>query len=328
VFNELLNEAKKKAKKVDEYILQNLEGDIKELYEACKHLVKAGGKRLRPFLVLTSYELFRNDVERVLPIAAAIEIFHTFTLIHDDIMDQDELRRGVPTVHKVWGVPMAILAGDLLHAKSYELVAKSELDTSIIKQLLAEFTEAAVIICEGQALDMAFEERMDVTLDEYLDMIKRKTAWLFKLSCRFGALSAEAEASYVDALTKYGENIGIAFQMVDDWLGLFGSEEKTGKPVGSDVRESKKTYPILYAIQHANESDKARLLEILAKRDKKEEEVQEAIEIIKRTGADRATKDMAQKYADAAIKALDAIPDSKAKEYLVSLARFTIERSF
>ncbi|MHA1590103.1 MAG: polyprenyl synthetase family protein [Candidatus Njordarchaeales archaeon] len=328
MFENLLKEIKDKAKRVDEFILKNLEGEIKDLYEASKHLVKAGGKRLRPFLVLTSYELFRSDSEKVIPVAAAVEIFHTFTLIHDDIMDQDEFRRGVPTVHTVWGVPMAILAGDLLHAKAYELIAKSELSAPIIKQLLAEFTETAVVLCEGQALDMSFETRVDVSIEEYFDMIRRKTAWLFRLSCRFGAISAGAGEEYVKALTKYGEKIGIAFQMVDDWLGLFGSEEKTGKPVGSDVRESKKTYPILYALEHASEEDKKRLLEILSKKEKTEEDVKEALDIIKRTGADKATKEMAKKYIEEALRAIEILPESTAKKNLISLAKFTLERGF
>jgi len=327
-FENLLKKIKGKAKLVDEYMLTNLAGDIKELYDACKHLIKAGGKRLRPFLVLTTYNLFRDDIEKVLPIAAAVELFHTFTLIHDDIMDQDEFRRGVPTVHTVWGVPMAILAGDLLHAKAYKLVTKSNLPSGIIKRIIEEFTETAVIICEGQALDMAFEKRKDVSIEEYFEMIKKKTAWLFRACCRFGAMSAGAEEKYINILGEYGEKMGIAFQMVDDWLGLFGSEEKTGKPVGSDVREGKKTYPILYALEKANEEDRKKLLDILMKEQKTEREIQEAIEIIKKTGADIATKELAMKYAEEAISVIRELPDSEAKADLITLAKFVIERSF
>ncbi len=327
-FEELLKHVKELAKMVDDYMLSNLRGDAKELYEASQHLIKAGGKRLRPFLILNSYNIFRDDIERVLPIAAAVEIFHTFTLIHDDIMDQDETRRGRPTVHVLWGVPFAILAGDLLHAKVYEFMAKSDIKAENKIRIIKEMAEAAAIICEGQAMDMEFEKRMDVSVEEYMDMIRRKTAYLFRCSSRFGAIAADAGESLIDALTTYGEKIGIAFQMIDDILGLFGEEKETGKPVGSDVRESKKTYPILYAIQNASKEKKDKLLEILAKQNKTEEEIREAIEIIKENGGGEATRELARKYANEAIKSIEILPDGTAKNYLIRLAEFVIERSY
>lgn len=327
-FEKLLARAKELAKLVDEYILKNLEGEIKNLYDACKHLIKAGGKRLRPFLVLTSYNVFSDDIQKALPIAAAIEVFHTFTLIHDDIMDQDELRRGVPTVHKIWGVPFAILAGDLLHAKTFELMSKAKIDPDKITQIIREMAESAIIICEGQAMDMAFEERMNVTVDEYIEMIKRKTAYLFRSSVRFGAIAANASNEMLQALTEYGEKLGIAFQMIDDILGLFGKEEETGKPVGSDVRESKKTYPILYALEHASEKDRETLINILSKKEKTEEEIDKALEIIKRSGGEKATRELAREYAKGAIDAISNLPDNAAKDYLIQLAEFVIKRSY
>ena len=327
-FEDLLREIKKKAKIVDEYILNNLKIKIKDLHEASQHLIKAGGKRLRPFLVITTYNIFRDDLERVIPIAAAVEIFHTFTLIHDDIMDQDELRRGVPTVHKIWGVPFAILTGDLLHAKTFELLSKTDLSPEQTVKIIKEMAESAVIICEGQAMDMAFEKRMDVSIDEYMEMIRKKTAFLFRSSVRFGAIAAGVSSDELNSLTKYGDNLGIAFQMVDDILGLFGEEKETGKPVGSDVRESKKTYPILYALQHASEDEKNRLQEILLKETKSEEEILEAIQIIRKSGGEKATRELARKYAQNAIDAIQKLPDNVAKKYLIQLAEFAIERSY
>jgi len=327
-FENLLKRVKELAKMVDDYMLSNLRGDTKELYEASQHLIKAGGKRLRPFLILNSYNIFRNDIERALPIAAAVEIFHTFTLIHDDIMDQDETRRGRPTVHVLWGVPFAILAGDLLHAKTYEFISKSDISPENKVQIIKEMAEAAVIICEGQAMDMEFEKRVNVSVEEYMEMIKRKTAYLFRCSSRFGAIAADVEKPLINALTTYGEKIGIAFQMIDDILGLFGEEKETGKPVGSDVRESKKTYPILYALQKAPREKKDRLLEILAKQSKTEEEIREAIEIIKKVGGGEATRELARKYANDAIKSIEILPDGEAKNYLIQLAEFVIERSY
>lgn len=327
-FEELLARIKELAKMVDDFMLSNLEGDTKELYDASQHLIKAGGKRLRPFLILNSYNVFRDDLDRALPLAAAVEIFHTFTLIHDDIMDQDEKRRGKPTVHVIWGVPFAILAGDLLHAKTYEFIAKSEIIPENRVRILGEMAEAAVVICEGQAMDMEFEKRTDVSIEEYFEMIRRKTAYLFRCSSRFGAIAADADEAMINALTTYGENIGIAFQMIDDILGLFGEEKETGKPVGSDVRESKKTYPILYAIEHAPVDKRDRLLEILSKGRKSEEEVWEVINIIKESGGEKATRELARRYANEAIKAIENLPNNPAKKYLIQLAEFVIERSY
>ncbi len=327
-FEELLKRIKELARMVDEYMLSNLKGDTEDLYEASQHLIKAGGKRLRPFLILNSYNVFSDGIEKALPIAAAVEIFHTFTLIHDDIMDQDETRRGKPTVHVLWGVPFAILAGDLLHAKAYEFLANSDIRVENRIRIIKEMAEAAVIICEGQAMDMDFEKRMDVSVEEYMEMIKRKTAYLFRCSSRFGAIAADADESLISALTIYGEKIGIAFQMIDDILGLFGEEKETGKPVGSDVRESKKTYPILYALQKLMGSKKDRLIEILSKQNKTEDEIREAIELIREAGGEEATRELARKYANDAIRSIDALPDNEAKKYLVQLAEFVIERSY
>lgn len=327
-FNKLLVKIKETAKLVDEYMLNNLKGRVKKLYEASRHLIKGGGKRLRPFLVLTSYNVFRDDIERALPIAAAIEIFHTFTLIHDDIMDQDETRRGLPTVHVIWGVPFAILTGDLLHAKTYELLTKANIKTEIALQIVREMAESAVRICEGQAMDMDFETRTDVTVEEYIEMIQGKTAFLFRSSARFGALAAEAQEDMIEALTNYGDYLGIAFQMVDDIIGLFGEEKETGKPVGSDIRESKKTYPILYALNNAPEEGRRRLLEILTLKTKTENDIREAIDIIRKSGGEEATRNLARTYAQKAIDVIKNLPENAPKQYLIQLAQFAIERSY
>ena len=327
-FNDLLSRIKELAKLVDDYMIQNLSGRIKTLYEASQHLIKAGGKRLRPFLVLTAYNVFHDDLNKAIPIAAAVEIFHTFTLIHDDIMDQDETRRGVPTVHVIWGVPFAILTGDLLHAKTFELLSKAKIDAEKKVQIIREMAESAAIICEGQAMDMLFEERIDVSIDEYLEMITKKTAYLFRSSARFGAIAADASEEMINSLTNYGENMGIAFQMVDDILGLFGEEKETGKPVGSDVRESKKTYPILYALANAPPEKRERLKEILLKKEKTEDEISEAISIIRDSGGEKVTRELAREYAKKAIDAISILPESDAKRYLIQLAEFTIQRSY
>lgn len=327
-FERLLSKIKRYARLVDQYMLGQINGCTYGLSEASSHLIRAGGKRLRPFLVLTSYRIFRKDVERVLPLAAAVEIFHTFTLIHDDIMDQDTFRRGVPTVHVLFGVPMAILAGDFLHAKAYELVAKADVPSDVKSRLLAELAETAAVICEGQAMDMAFEQRDYVSVLEYLEMIRKKTAWLFRLSCRMGALAAGAPEHHVRALTEYGEKLGLAFQLVDDWLGIFGDEKKTGKPVGSDVREGKKTYPIIYALESASDYERDFILDVLMDRPRSERVIRDAIEVIRRTGADEATKELARRFAHEAIEALSPIPDCEEKRDLIDLARFVVERSF
>ncbi|MCC6448607.1 MAG: polyprenyl synthetase family protein, partial [Chitinophagaceae bacterium] len=215
----------------------------KNLYEPCSYLLNIGGKRIRPVLCLMSHELYNPLSESVWNAAVAIELFHNFTLMHDDIMDKAPLRRGVQTVHEKYDLSTAILSGDVMNIFTY--VHLSKIDISYLKQSLELFNKTAIQICEGQQFDMDFEKRNEISVEEYLNMIQLKTSVLLGMSLKLGALLGGATDSSSDILFDFGKEMGIAFQMKDDYLDAFGDSQKTGKQIGGDILCNKKTY--LYA---------------------------------------------------------------------------------
>lgn len=236
----------------------------KELYEPISYLMALGGKRMRPLLVLMGYQLFKDDVKKALPAALAVETFHNFTLMHDDIMDNAPLRRGKATVHEKWNSNIAILSGDVMLVEAYKLLCT--LDKEIIPDILNVFNKTAVEVCEGQQWDMNFESRSDVSIAEYLKMIEQKTAILLGASLKMGALLAGGSQQAADALYAFGVHIGIAFQLQDDWLDVFGDPEHFGKQVGGDILANKKTY-LLLKTQEVIQGEDAALLQDWLKRD-------------------------------------------------------------
>jgi len=245
----------------EDYLIANrFEQRPAGLYEPVNYIMELGGKRLRPVLTLMSYELFRPDVERALPAAHAVELFHNFSLVHDDIMDQAPLRRGHPTVHEHFNVSSAILSGDVMLIYVYEFLLRMS-DMGCLPQLLEVFNRVAVEVCEGQQYDMDFEVRQDVKIPEYMEMIARKTAALISGSLELGALAAEAPEADVQHLAAFGRHIGLAFQLQDDILDTFGDPEKFGKKIGGDIIQNKKTYLILKALEIADPHTRAELLE-------------------------------------------------------------------
>ena len=214
------------------------------LQEASIYLTKAGGKMLRPSLSLITAEAVGGQKESALKAGSAIELIHTFSLIHDDIMDQDDMRRGMPSVHKVWGDDVAILAGDTLFSKAFETIINSNQELASPAQInhaLSTVADACVKICEGQALDMGFEDRFDVTEDEYMEMIFKKTGALIAAATKVGAIMGGASDEVIDAMYEYGRLIGLAFQIQDDYLDIASDEETLGKPIGSDIGKGKMT---------------------------------------------------------------------------------------
>ena len=226
-----------------------------ELYEPISYLMELGGKRMRPVLVLVSTELFGGDVYKALDAAIGIELFHNFTLMHDDIMDKAPLRRGKPTVHVKWSENVAILSGDVMFVEAYKMMIKVE--DQILREVLDIFSATASGVCQGQQADMNFELREEVSIEEYLHMIKQKTAVLLAGSMQIGALIGGAEQSQSRLIYEFGENLGLAFQLQDDILDVYGDPEKFGKQVGGDILANKKTFLLIKAKELAIQNKSA-----------------------------------------------------------------------
>lgn len=317
-------------REIDRWVSRGLEPEI--LARATRHLLEAGGKRLRPCLALTACEAVGGKAEDALEAAAAIELLHNFTLIHDDIMDQDEFRRNVKTVHVLLGVPVAVIAGDALFAKVFEALAANAkrlgLEGARVVELFDAVSKASFEICQGQVLDMLFEGRADVSEAEYMRMVSGKTGALLEASMKVGALLGKGEPEQVRALAEYGRLIGLAFQMRDDVLGVAGEQEKFGKPIGSDVREGKQTLIVVRALATVPQEDKSTLLRALGKQDASEAELKTAIDVLKRAGAIDYVTERARELIAQAKSKLKALPESRAREILSELADFTIKRDF
>lgn len=228
-----------------------------ELYDPIRYIMDLGGKRLRPLMTLLGTYLFTDDWQKAIKPALAVEVFHNFTLMHDDIMDQAPLRRGQPTVHEKWNHNIAILSGDVMLVNAYELLL--DVETPIIKQVLARFNRTAAEVCEGQQLDMNFETRTDVSEAEYIEMIKLKTSVLLGFALELGGLIARADEASVAHLREGGINIGIGFQLKDDLLDVYGDPVKFGKQVGGDIIANKKTFMLIEALEKARGSLKTEL---------------------------------------------------------------------
>jgi len=329
VMKYLEGQVKRIEAEMDKFVPEGIEPEV--LAKATRHLLEAGGKRLRPCLTLMACEAVGGKAEDAMETAAALELLHTFTLIHDDIMDKDEFRRNVKTVHTIWGEPVAIIAGDALFAKVFEAVAANakrlKLPADRVVELFDTVSKASFEICQGQALDMLFEERNDIGEKEYLKMVSGKTGALIEASTKVGALLGRGKPEQVRALAEYGRLIGVAFQIHDDALGLIGEEKKFGKPIGSDIREGKRTLVIVRALEATPDSRKT-IARVLGKRKASKAEIEAVIEILKDTGAiDHAAKKARELVARAKAK-LNVLPDSKARRFLLELADFTVEREF
>ena len=233
-----------------------------ELYQPINYIMEMGGKRLRPILTMLSYQLYKSQLEVVMPIAYAIELFHNFSLVHDDIMDEASMRRNQPTVHNKFGTNSGILSGDVMLVYCYKYLEKIN-NPILFKRLCQQFTRASIDVCEGQQMDMNFETRAVVTIDEYLKMIELKTAALIASSLSMGATTAEANDEDIENLYQFGRLMGIAFQLQDDMLDTFGDEQTFGKKVGGDILQNKKTYLVTKAMEIADQETKSALTTLL-----------------------------------------------------------------
>jgi geranylgeranyl diphosphate synthase type II len=299
-----------------------------ELYEPIKYILAIGGKRMRPALLLMACDLFGGDVNAALPPALAIEVFHNFTLMHDDIMDNAPKRRGQTTVHEKWDNNVAILSGDVMLIEGYKLMM--QVRENILRTVLDVFNETAVGVCEGQQLDMTFETSNDITIPEYINMIRLKTAVVLGGALKIGALIGNADLRDADLLSEFGINLGIAFQLQDDILDVYGDPEKFGKQVGGDIISNKKTYLLIKALELVEGTDAQELTRwITFPQFDPAEKVAAVTGIYNNVNVRQYAENEMQAYAEKSFEALDKItlPEEN-KQYLRNFADGLLVREY
>ncbi len=293
------------------------------LYDPAEYFLGLGGKRVRPLMCLMGNELFDEINPDAYPLATAIELFHNFTLIHDDIMDKAPLRRGQPTVHARYGEPTALLGGDVMLVAAYDYL--NRLDARYLKKIIHLFNQTAREVCEGQQLDMDFEKREDVTLDEYIHMISLKTSVLLAASLRMGAILGGAGEGNQQHLYAFGKKLGIAFQVQDDYLDAFGDPEKFGKQVGGDILANKKTFLLIHALETAPAAEQKELRRLL--RTSEEGKVDKVLAIFRETGIDTWAKSLKNAFIEEAAGHMDEIAVlSVRKKPLIDLMHYLVQR--
>jgi len=293
----------------------------RELYEPMWYTLSNGGKRLRPVFVLMGCQLFNDDIKRAALPALGIEMFHNFTLLHDDIMDKAFMRRNLPTVHIKWDVNRAILSGDALAIQSNIFIASCDKD--VLPDVLSVFNTTALQVCEGQQYDLNFERVVEVSVDEYLNMIRLKTAVLIAGSLQIGALIGGAEAKWAQKVYEMGDMIGMAFQLQDDFLDTFGNPVTFGKNIGGDILANKKTYLLIKAREMANPEQLATLDHYYASEDfDTNEKIGSVIEVFTDLGIDKLTIEMVHQYSNRALEILAEIPVGKDRK--IELEKFTM----
>ncbi len=313
----------KKAKLVDESIPRFLPiTPPDELYKAMRHLLDGGGKRLRPSALLLAAEAVGGKPEDVLPAAVAVELVHNFTLIHDDIMDEADLRRGLTTVHKKWGVPRAIIAGDALYSKAFEILSCTKSEPQRLVESLELLSKTCTDICEGQWMDMNFQTRKDVTEEEYMRMVEKKTAVLFATALKIGATLSGANRDQARALWDFGRLTGVGFQIYDDVIDLITPEEILGKAQGGDIIEGKRTLIVIHALS------KGVSIDALGKSNATRSEVSAALTTLKESGSIDYAMNKALNFVEEGKASLKALQDSDAKKILIGLADYMIERKY
>lgn len=296
------------------------------LYEPIAYALSMGGKRLRPVMVVLSYNLFCANIERAFPAAMAIEVFHNFTLLHDDIMDRAEMRRNRMSVYKKYTENIAILSGDAMSIMAYNYLLQGNYE--VLEPMMQLFSQTALEVCEGQQYDMDFESRMDVSIQEYMNMIRLKTAVLLACSLKLGALAANAPANTADLIYVFGLNLGIAFQLQDDLLDVFAVQDKFGKKIGGDIISNKKTFLLLKALEIAEPDTKKSLQEWISKKDfNGDEKIEVITNIYKKLNIKTITESYINEFYQSALNVfeeIDIAPDRKNE--LLRLAGMIMDR--
>ena len=278
----------------------------KGLYEPIAYELSLGGKRIRPVLMLMAYNIYKEDVERILPQAAGLETYHNHTLLHDDVMDKADMRRNKPTVHNVWNDNTAILSGDAMLILAYRLMAEGLTDQ--LAEVMHIFTETTMEICEGQQWDMEFESRMDVKVDEYIEMIRLKTSVLLAAALKIGACLAGAPAEEAQKLYDFGVKMGLAFQLQDDWLDVYGDPKVFGKNIGGDILCNKKTYMLITALEQADEDQRKELERWLTATDFiSAEKISAVTALYNNIGVGKRCEEMVEAYYSDGLAVVDSI---------------------
>ncbi|MBP6181949.1 polyprenyl synthetase family protein [Flavobacterium sp.] len=302
---------------ISEYLQSQYEAkEPKNLYEPIHYILDLGGKRMRPVLTLMSAEVFDADYKKALPAALAVEVFHNFSLVHDDIMDDAPLRRGKQTVHEKWNINTGILSGDAMLILAYQYFEKYQ--PKIFRKLAKLFSKTALEVCEGQQWDVDFEVRNDVTIPEYLKMIEYKTAVLVAAAMKMGAIIAESSKENANLIYDFGLNLGLAFQLQDDYLDAFGDPETFGKQVGGDIIENKKTYLYLKAVAFSEKEQAKQLMHLFSVQPEDSSDKIKAVkEIFNSSGASKATQDAIQDFTFKAFQTLDKMNVSADKKAML-----------
>ncbi len=314
--------------KIEEEIEEMLKDEPEEVYGMLIPFVKSGGKRIRPALAILSCKATGGKSGDVIMPATLIEMFHNFTLVHDDIEDNSHFRRGEPTLHKKYGIPLALNSGDALYTLIWDKLANIDVDGDKYKEIHRMFASDFKRVVEGQGIELDWEHnnKFDVTEEKYFDMIGKKTAALMGLSCETGAFLAGADEKTRKALRNFGESIGTAFQIQDDVLNIIGDFEKYQKEIGGDITEGKRTLMVVHAMKNAEKDEKKKMLSILSSNSSKKEDIDYVIEIFKKHGSIDYAKNHAMRMVGDAKKQLDVLDDSEEKNTLISVADFVVKR--
>ena len=297
----------------------------KKLYDATAHIPLAGGKRLRPVMALITCEMVGGDSEKAVPFATALETIHNFTLVHDDVMDDDDLRHGVDACHTIYGLSTAILAGDTLFAYAFEMITDCDIEDGIKADLVKNVAYVVRKIAEGQQMDINFEKEETVDTNEYLEMIRLKTSILFGAAVYGGAKIGGTSEKEARKLEEMATNVGLGFQIWDDYLDATASKEILGKPSGSDIRQGKRTLLVIETLNRADENDRKRLIDILDSKNT-DKEIKEAVNIMNRSGALEECHKQANEYLEDAKKTLSSYPQSEARELFEELLKYMVTR--
>lgn len=310
-------------KAVNAIILERMESHVPLVQQLASYLIASGGKRIRPLLTLASTAIFNGDMKRAHLLAACVEFIHTATLLHDDVVDESDERRGKASAHTVFGNQASVLVGDFLFSRSFQMmVDDGNLD------ILRILSDASAIIAQGEVMQLTTANNLETSMNNYMEVIKAKTAALFAAACEVGPVIAEQDPDTAKNMAEFGMNLGIAFQIVDDVLDYSANQEKLGKTIGDDFREGKMTAPVILSLEKSSPNERDFWKRCFEDQNQNPEDLMHAMKILNKYDAFTHSMDIAKTYAQSAIKNLDIAPESDLKKLLIELVQFTIEREY